>query len=218
VDKVVVVIPAYNEQSTIRKVVEDVRALGYPVLVVDDGSTDATAIEAEAGGAIVLRNAENYGVGESISIACVLISDSDLADIVVTTDGDGQIDPTNIPSAINALKDCDLVSGSRFLGIVWQIPWHRRIVLGFVSLFMWILTGLEFTDPCCGLKAFRPAAFKIKSQRMAWACELTYRVSRWGRIKEIPAHVRYTEYSLRKGQRSRDAFKVGWELIRAVTK
>jgi polyprenyl-phospho-N-acetylgalactosaminyl synthase len=210
--KVVVVIPAYNEGSIIRQTVEGVRALGYDVLVVDDGSFDATAPEAYNGGADVLRCDVNQGVGAALDMGILAVE----ADIIVTFDADGQHDPADIPKLVAALDGCDLVNGSRFLGSVTGMPWHRRIVLWAVKWVMWMLTGVEVTDPCCGLKAFRPAAFKIRSHRMAWACELCWRVSRWGRIREVPVSVRYTPYSLAKGQRSRDAAKVGIELARSL--
>ena len=210
--KVVVVIPALNEAPVIRGVVEGVRALGYDVLVVDDGSTDGTAPEAYNGGADVLRCDINQGVGASLDMG-ILAAD---ADIIVTFDADGQHDPRDIAPLVAALADCDLANGSRFLGSVTGMTWHRRIVLWGARIVMSLLCGQRVTDPCCGLKAFRPAAFRIRSHRMAWACELCWRVSRSGRIVEVPVSVRYTSYSLAKGQRSRDAAKVGLELARSL--
>ena len=212
--KVVVVIPAYNEAPVIRGVVEGVRALGYDVLVVDDGSTDGTVRELRAIGANYFRQLKNQGVGAALSAGVSSASCYQEADIIVTFDADSQMNPADIAPAIAALDGCDLVSGSRFLGSVTNMPWHRWLLLKLVQFAMFVLTGQNITDVCCGLKAFRPAAFKIRSHRMAWAAELCWRNR--GRIKEVPVSVKYTDYSLRKGQRSRDAVKVGAELVRSL--
>jgi len=209
-EKVVVVIPAYNEATVIRGVVEGVRALGYDVLVVDDGSTDMTAYAAHLGGARVDYYYHNEGVGLALMKGVKSAAEMG-ADIIVTFDADGQHDPRDIAPLIAALADCDLANGSRFLGSVRGMPWHRRVVLWGARIVMSLLCGQRVTDPCCGLKAFRPAAFKIRSHRMAWAAELCWRNR--GRIREVPVSVRYTNYSLAKGQRSRDALKVGVELL-----
>jgi glycosyltransferase involved in cell wall biosynthesis len=216
-ERVVVVIPAFNEAAVIRGVVEGVRAAGYEVLVVDDGSADpgaqhATAFEAYMGGEDVLRCNENHGVGAVLATGILAAE----ADIIVTFDADGQHSPADIPALVAALATCDLANGSRFLGSHEGMPLHRRVVLWAVYVALWLLSGVEVTDPCCGLKAFRPAAFRIRSHRFAWAAELCYRVSRWGHIREVPVTVRYTEYSRRKGQRSSNVFRAGVELLRAV--
>ena len=156
------------------------------------------------------------GVGHALSRGVHFAMVVSHADIIVTFDADGQHDPRDIAPLVAALADCDLANGSRFLGSVTGMPWHRRLVLFAARIVTSILCGQRITDPCCGLKAFRPAAFRIRSHRMAWACELCWRVSRSGRIVEVPVSVRYTSYSLAKGQRSRDAAKVGLELARSL--
>ena len=214
-ERVVVLIPAYNEATVIRGVVEGVRALGWDVLVVDDGSLDWTSPEARAGGARVDHYSHNEGVGLALMKGVKSAAEMG-ADIIVTFDADGQHDPRDIAPLISALADCDLANGSRFLGSVTGIPWTRWLLLKLIYVAFWLLSGREITDTCNGLKAFRPSTFKVRSHRQAYAVELCWRVSRWGRIKEVPVSVRYTDYSLKKGQRSRDAVKVGLELARSL--
>ena len=212
-ERVVVVIPAYNEAAVIRGVVESVRAMGYEVLVSDDGSTDATAYEAYIAGATVLRSEDNNGVGAALDMGVIAAE----ADIIVTMDADGQHSASDIPALVAAVEGgADLANGSRFLGHVEGMPLLRRVVLFAVYVVLWLVSGVEITDPCCGLKAFRPMAFQIRSHRFAWAAELCYRVSRWGRVVEIPVTVRYTQYSRAKGQRNRNVFRAGLELARAI--
>ena len=215
-EKVVVVIPALNEQTTIRSVVESVRALGYPVLVVNDGSGDDTADEAHIGGAEVINSVGNYGVGAALSWGVSFAEKWMQADIIAIMDADAQHDPRDIPSLVAALDGCDLVNGSRFLGSVDGMPFHRRIMLKFVYFVMWMLTGVEVTDPLSGLKCFKPETFRIRSHRFSWAAELIWRTAKHGRIREVPAHMKYTEYSKNKGQKSRHVFRVGLELVRSL--
>ena len=213
--KVVVVVPAYNEAQTIRDVVTLTRALDYPVLVVDDGSTDGTAREVNIAGAEVVRYAQNHGVGFSLDRG-VLWAELEMdAEVIVTMDADGQHNPAYIPDLVAALDGADLVNGSRFLGTHTGMPWHRRLVLWFVYMVFWLTSGREITDPCCGMKAFRPSAFQIRSHRMAWAAELCWN-HRKGRIVEVPIAVRYTPYSLKKGQRSTNIFRAGLELFQSL--
>ena len=216
--KVVVLIPAYNEAPVIRGVVEGVRALGYRVLVCDDGSTDNTTLEAKAAGAEVIRSKVNRGVGYTLSLGVTYAEQMMGADVICCFDGDGQMNPDDIPTVIAALDHCDLASGSRFLGEVHGIPWHRRILLWGIRVAMNVLTGKDISDAVSGIKAFRAGTFRIRSERMAWAAELCYRVSRWGRVCEVPVTISYSEKTLAKGQKTRDALKVSVEFARVLMK
>jgi glycosyltransferase involved in cell wall biosynthesis len=216
--KTVVVIPALNEAQTIRGVVEEVRALGYECLVVNDGSGDATEDEAIIGGAEVISSVGNYGAGEALSWGTRYAQEWLKADIIVTFDADAQMNPADIAPAIAALDGCDLVSGNRFLGKCEGMPLARRVLLWFIYIGFWILSGREIRDPCSGLKVFRSGAFRIKSHQFAWAIELVFRVSRWGKVREVPMDVIYSVYSISKGQKTRDALKVGVEFARSVMK
>lgn len=112
--KVVVGIPALNEERTIGKVV--VRSLRHSekVVVVDDGSKDDTALLAESLGAVVLRHGRNLGKGAAIR-DCFEWAKRSGADILVTVDGDAQHDPEEIPKLVEALTaaHADVVIGSR---------------------------------------------------------------------------------------------------------
>jgi glycosyltransferase involved in cell wall biosynthesis len=98
---ILAVIPAHDEAGRIERVVEGARRY-LPVLVVDDGSTDATAARAEAAGARVIRQSPNRGKGAALraGFAAAL---ADGAEAVITLDGDGQHDPAEIPSFLAAL-------------------------------------------------------------------------------------------------------------------
>lgn len=113
----VVLIPALNEEQSVGGVVSRVRALGYPVCVIDDGSQDATAAVARAAGAEVLRLPLNLGVGGAIRCGFRYALEAGY-DMAAQVDADGQHDPGEIPRllAIMRERDADLVVGSRFAG------------------------------------------------------------------------------------------------------
>ncbi len=112
---VLVVVPAFNEQEAVGEVVVGVRALGYRVCVVDDGSWDMTAREAEAAGAEVLRLPQNLGVGGALRAGFRYARDQECA-IVVQVDADGQHEVADISELVTALREsgADMVIGSRF--------------------------------------------------------------------------------------------------------
>jgi glycosyltransferase involved in cell wall biosynthesis len=109
--KISAVIPAYNEEETIAEIVEGTLKHVDEVIVVDDGSTDETASNAERAGAKVLRQPRNKGVLEATRIGLETAS----GDIVVTIDADGQHDPDEIPRLVRPILEdsADLAIGSR---------------------------------------------------------------------------------------------------------
>jgi glycosyltransferase involved in cell wall biosynthesis len=109
--KISAVIPAYNEEETIAEIVEGTLKHVDEVIVVDDGSTDDTASNAERAGAKVLRQPRNKGVLEATRIGLETAS----GDIVVTIDADGQHDPDEIPRLVRPILEdsADLAIGSR---------------------------------------------------------------------------------------------------------
>ena len=108
---VTVVIPAYNEEESIGVVVRRVVALGLAgeIVVVDDGSTDATAVQAAAAGARVLRHERNMGNGASVKDGCLAAT----REWIVLLDADGQHPPEEIPKLMRHCDRCDMVIGTR---------------------------------------------------------------------------------------------------------
>jgi len=215
------VIPAYNESFVISSVVRAVQKLCSNIIVVDDGSDDDTFSEAKSAGAEVLRHIVNRGQGAALATG-VLYSLSKGAEIIVTFDADGQHDPSQINELIEPIlqkkSGCSvrvpipcLPAGrlDSFLKIKHfhsAIPFSRLLTLKLALLHQWFFTGLKVTDTHCGLRAFsRKAAEKITitQDRMAHASEILEEIARH-RLSfiEVPVRVRYTAYSLEKGQRS----------------
>lgn len=207
-----VVIAAYNESNVIRGVVAEVVRAGWSVVVVDDGSRDATVPEARAGGAIVLRHAVNLGQGAALQTG-IDYAIRRGAQAIVTFDADGQHECDDIPALVDALADADIALGSRFLGKqVEGASSGRKALLRAATLVSNRLSGMKLTDAHCGFRALRASAapeLRILQDRMAHASELLRKIRVSGlRVVEVPVTVRYTEHSMSKGQGSAQAVRI----------
>jgi glycosyltransferase involved in cell wall biosynthesis len=218
-----IVIPALNEARTIGDVVAPLRARGWRVLVIDDGSRDATATAAQHAGAVVLRHAINLGQGAGLRTGFAFVRTQPDARIVVTYDADGQHEPASVATLLTTLADskADVALGSRFLDLAAsrEIPTSRRALLRLATLFTRATTGLRVTDAHNGLRAFTleaVARLRLTHNRMAHASEILSEIARLGlRYVEAPVTIRYTEYSMAKGQRPLDAIAILWDIFTA---
>ena len=206
-----VVIAAYNEAAVIERVVASVVADGWQVVVVDDGSKDATRQHAKAGGATVLRHSINLGQGAALQTG-IDYAIRRGASRIVTFDADGQHDPADIPRIVETLGDHDIALGSRFLGSVEGASQRRMVLLRAAVMMSNRLAGLRLTDAHCGLRGFRATAaprLRMAQDRMAHASELLKKVQSSGlSYKEVPITIRYTDHSKAKGQTGFQAIRI----------
>ncbi len=227
---VCVVIPAFNEQTTIKDVVQNLTKslmkldrkqfldLQFKIVVVDDGSVDQTGFKAQGAGAMVLRHCVNRGQGAAL-VTGINYSLARGADIIVHMDGDGQHDSEDLKILLLPLfnKECDVVLGSRFLGQAININITKFLVLKGGVLFTRIFSGISVTDSHCGLRALtRQASLKIKIDQdgMAHASEILDKIQSNNLVfKEVPVTVRYTKYSKSKGQSIFNAYRIVWNLV-----
>lgn len=158
-----VVIPAWNEAATIGDVVGDARRTGNHVLVVDDGSTDATAQRALAAGATVVRLPVNLGVGAALRTAFLYAVENGY-DTVVQCDADGQHPVGQIDRLLTAPTSLSLVIGSRFIGddpattyprTTYPIGRVRAAGIAVLRRRLRRRTGLLLTDPTSGFRLLR---------------------------------------------------------------
>jgi glycosyltransferase involved in cell wall biosynthesis len=152
------IVPAYNEQGMVGRVVRDIgrQAPDFDVLVVDDGSTDATAAEAEAEGAAVISHPYNLGIGGAVQSGYKYALRCDY-DVAVQVDGDGQHKPEYLPQMLAALKtggdEADMVYGSRFRGDPgYRVPFGRRAGNMIFSVVLSAITRQRITDPTSGFR------------------------------------------------------------------
>lgn len=215
-----IVIAAFNEETKIFEVVSEVRERGYDVVVVDDCSLDATAERAQQAKAHVCRHVINLGQGAALQTG-IDYALRQGADFVVTFDADGQHDPEDLAAICAPVISghADAVLGSRFLheASARRVPPVRRRVLQFAAFLTRITGGLSLTDAHNGFRCFsRKAALAldIRQNRMAHASEIvSWLSSAKLRVTEIPVTIRYTEYSLAKGQSLFNSFNIIWESL-----
>lgn len=217
--KIIAVIPAFNTEQVVADVVVSVRPHVQEIVVVDDGSRDRTAERAAAAGAFVAVHSINRGQGAALQTGMELALLRG-ADIVVHFDSDGQHPAHQIQTLVRPIMagETDVVMGSRFLDQTSNVPPIRRLVLKAGGVFTRIVSGLAITDPHSGFRALsRSAAEKIRfrQDRMAHASEFLQLVARHElRYKEIPVTIRYTDYSMARGQSSLNAFRIVADLIK----
>ena len=216
--RVFVVVPAYNEASVVHEVVRGIRAEFPRVVVVDDGSADNTASEASRAGAVVLRHVLNRGQGAALQTG-IEYSLRRGAEIVVTFDADGQHRPEDVRRMLEVLDQsgADIAIGSRFLDLQSNLPMTRRLTLRVATRFMRLTSGVPLSDAHNGLRAIRRvAAGKIRFtlDGMAHASEIVDIIDRHGfRVVEVPVVIRYSEYSMRKGQSSLAAIRIAFDYL-----
>ena len=155
--KVLIIIPAYNEQDTILGVIRSLEdtGLGYDYLVINDCSRDNTPGILKSAGANYLSNPVNLGIGGAVQAGYRYACDHGY-DIAVQMDGDGQHDPAYLPDLIGPILrgQADIVIGSRFIRKEgFQSSPMRRMGIGWLSFLVRLFTGTTVTDVTSGFRA-----------------------------------------------------------------
>lgn len=201
--RVIAVIPAYNEETTIGEVLRETSNFVDGIVVVNDGSSDRTAEIAHSHGVCVVSHVVNRGLGAAIGtgFAAALLHHPD---VIVTLDGDGQHLPNEISRLVQAIENgADMVIGSR-LRETTGMPIHRRLANHTGNALTFLLFGIWVSDSQSGFRAFTPEAvsrISIKTNRMEVSSELIAEAKRHGfSLAEVPITPVYTDYSLSKGQ------------------
>jgi len=194
--KIVAAIPCHNEERCIGSVIIKAKKFVDQVVVIDDGSTDATAEIASGAGAAVCSHRENRGYGAAIRSA--MAEGTRLgADILVVLDGDGQHDPNEIPSLIKPLLEgeSDIVVGSRFIGDGQKPPFYRRLGQRILTTTTNLGSGQRVSDSQSGFRAYSAKALQdlhLAESGMSISSEIQFAVSRSGlRVTEVPIDVSY---------------------------
>ncbi len=213
--KVSIIVPAFNESKKIGSVLEALYSLKFPVIVVDDGSSDNTyeiAKKYEYKNKSlfkVLRHRLNLGKGAALKTGCeaaFLLG----ADAVILVDGDGQHNILDIPKFISALETnkYDILFGSRKLS--FKTPFVRMLGNKLASFLVVSLYGIYISDLLCGFRALTRNGYKklnLKSKGYGIETEMVVRSGRIGlKSCEIPVETIY--YDRFKGVTILDAFGV----------
>ncbi|MDQ3935915.1 MAG: glycosyltransferase family 2 protein [Actinomycetota bacterium] len=160
------VVPAYNEVGTVGRVVRNLRenAPEFDVLVIDDGSTDATSREATDAGARVVRHPYNLGIGGAVQSGFMFALDNGY-DYMVQVDGDGQHDPCEIDKLVRTMEErpeLDVVCGSRFLeDLQYRGPVSRRAGIHIFAFILSRFVDQKITDPTSGFRLYNRRAISL---------------------------------------------------------
>ncbi len=210
---VIIIVPAFNEERHVRRVVSGLKLAGFDdVVVVDDGSHDRTAYEARLAGAVVIRHVINRGQGAALETGNEYARARGAA-WVAHIDGDDQFNPADIVSALERARkeQADVIIGSRFLDDRTKLPFTKKhIVFPVARLINTLLTGVKLTDVHNGFRLFSRRALStisLKHDGMAHNTEFIAQIKRHGlAFVEHPVEVRYHEY----GQ----GWRAGWRILK----
>lgn len=207
-----IIIPAYNEAATLPEVIRRVRAAPYPkeIIVVDDGSTDATPQAAKKLGGDdlrIIRFEHNQGKGAALQAGIRAA----VNDIVLIQDADLEYDPKDYPDLLAPILegDADVVYGSRFLTTKCRrvlFYWHS-VANGLLTTFSNMVSNLNLTDMETGYKAFRREiiqSLRLRENRFGIEPEITLKLAR--------CKARFYEVGISYHGRSyHDGKKIGWK-------
>jgi dolichol-phosphate mannosyltransferase len=200
-EKVLVIVPTYNERDNLPGLVQRVMSLPVEVdlLIVDDNSPDGTGALADrlAGQhprLKVLHRQEKNGLGRAYCAGFKWALERDY-ELILEMDGDFSHNPDDIPRFVEAAKNADLVLGSRYRDGIRVINWPlRRLMLSMTAAkYVQVITGMKITDPTGGFKCFHRKALQsidldaVRSNGYSFQIEMTHKIWRQGmRIAEVP--------------------------------
>lgn len=193
---IMVAIPAYNEGHFIGEVVIRAKRFADRVVVIDDGSTDNTALVAEDAGASVINHGVNKGYGESIK-SCFKVMKSSTADVLVVLDGDGQHDPDDILRLLAPIfsGEAEVIIGSRLLSGTSNIPRYREFGIRVITFLYNFGSKVKVSDAQSGFRAYSRKvldAFTITGSGMGASAEVIIKIRERGfSIKEVPISCTY---------------------------
>ena len=196
--ELLVIVPAYNEQAAIGKVIREAREVlpGLPLLVIDDCSADATTLLAREAGAKVLSLPHHLGLGGAVQAGYKLAYELGYQ-YVIRMDGDGQHDPRDIPRLFETLRDsgCQMVIGSRFFeGDANHTTFMRQLGVRFFRTVLRPILGKPVRDPTSGFVGVNHQALQLFSRSFPLEYPeieaLVVLQRRAFRFVEVPCHMR----------------------------
>lgn len=211
--KSVVIVPAFNEEKHLDRVLSELGSYVNEIIVVDDGSSDKTAEIAREHKVHILSMPVNRGLGATLRLGFEYALKIG-ADLIITHDADGQHNPQDIQKIIAKLNDNDVVIGSRMF-YKKGMP-LARVLANKIANFV-TKGGSITTDSQSGLRGFRADAIRkmnLTSDKWEISSEIIEEIARLKlRYAEVPIEAIYTDYSLSKGQNFINGIKTWGRLL-----
>lgn len=220
--KLLILIPAYNEEKTLGKVIKTlpkkIKGITHKeVVVINDGSKDKTADVAHKLPCTLITHYINRGLGGALGTGFEYARKNSF-DILITFDADGQHAPEDIEPVLRPIirGKADISIGSRLMDPK-GMPWYRIMGIWGLNIFTFLFFWVWTTDSQSGLRAFSQKAIGtiyIKSNKMEVSSEFFNEAQTHNlKIQEVPIRSIYTKYSLAKGQKNSNGFKILWRMI-----
>jgi glycosyltransferase involved in cell wall biosynthesis len=196
--RILIIVPAYNEEKNIPLVIREIKKQDakYDILIINDGSSDATLANARAEQVYVIDLAYNLGIGSAVQTGFLFAREYGY-DMCVQCDGDGQHPAYQIRKLLRPLFDgeADMAIGSRFrVKFSHKASWSRRAGIWFLSWLISVITARRVTDPTMGFRAYNRRAIENfcriypfdypEPEALVLACKMKLRV------KEVPIKIR----------------------------
>ncbi|PIP14023.1 MAG: glycosyltransferase family 2 protein [bacterium (Candidatus Stahlbacteria) CG08_land_8_20_14_0_20_40_26] len=196
-ERIMIIIPAYNEEESIAKLLPSLNFPPQDIIVVDDGSTDNTISKSQSFGVHVIRHEKNKGKGMAHRTGFNFASKEE-ARWVITMDADGQHSPKDIPKFIKAIKEKkgDMIIGEREVTIR-TMPFLRFLTNLWTSFIVSILGGKRVKDAQSGFRAISKEIFtsiSFSTNNFQTESEIIIKAARRGfRITSVPVRTIYNE-------------------------
>lgn len=193
--KVLIIIPAYNEDKSLNRVIEHLKNTcpQYDYLIVNDGSTDRTKKICRKNRYHVIHHPVNQGLTRAMQTGMKYALENDY-DMALQFDADGQHLPEYIEDMVACMeeKDCDIVIASRFYGT--KMPVRMRTVGGkMISAAIWMTTGKYLTDPTSGMRLYRKNIIRLFAKSTSYAPEpdtLAYLIRMGANVQEVKVEMK----------------------------
>lgn len=214
-----IIIPFYNEGKILNKVINKLKFFFDHIICVDDGSTIEHSIYKSKLGVYLIKHPINLGQGAALQTG-IEFAINKKAKTVATFDADGQHSIKDLIKMIYLLKTekYDLVQGSRFIKKTnSNVPFLRKIILKFAILIANFFDNTNLTDTHNGLRVFNSKFAKkinIKNNRMSHPHDINKLifVNKF-KFKEFPTKIKYTKYSMAKGQKNLNAINILFDIL-----
>lgn len=208
-----IVIPAYNEERHVGKVIDETKKYAENIVLVDDGSKDKTFETGKKRKIAVLKHIVNLGKGAALKTGCDYAIQKG-AKKIIAIDADGQHEPKEIPNFLKNLEGVDIVFGYRKFS--QQMPWLLKFGNNFINLTTKILYKMNLKDTQSGYRAFTTDAYKrIRWKATDYSME-SEMIANAGKqklkYKEIPIQTIYTDKY--KGTTAMDGIKIVFNMIK----